>query len=257
MLQALSSAASALKKQQMRLDKVANNIANINTIGYKQFRLDFTDSRYHNGITPGPARNPHLNQQRGHGVLVTGITPDFTQGMMVRTEGSLDFALEGEGFFLIGDLAGNMFYTRNGNFTLSVEADGTYLVNGNGLYVFDANEERIRVPFGTTRIEVGREGELIFTAPDEEVTTYLGIFTFRNLMGLHSVGNSMWVQDEGTGERRVPENTVLRQGMLEGSNVDLADEMTRMIRTQRAFQLASRALTTADEMEGVANNMRR
>jgi flagellar basal-body rod protein FlgG len=98
---------------------------------------------------------------------------------------------------------------------------------------------------------------VIFTAPDEEVTVNFGIFTFRNLMGLNSAGSSLWTVGEGTGERRVPEDTALRQGMLEGSNVDLADEMTRMMRTQRAFQLASRALTTADEMDGVANNMRR
>ena len=253
----MMSAASALKKQQIRLDTIANNVANVNTTGFKNSRVDFKDSFYANGITPGPARNPEANQQKGHGLMLAGIGTDFTGGIIQVTGIPLDFALEGEGFFVLGDLNGNVFYTRNGNFTLSAEADGNYLVNAGGLYVLDTNGERIRVPVGATRIEVGTGGEMIFTSPTEVTTANLGIFTFRNITGLHSIGNSLFTESDSTGERLVPENTVVRQGALEGSNVNLADEITRMMRTQRAFQLASRALTTADDMEGVANNMRR
>jgi len=257
MFQAIGTASAALKKQQMRLDKVATNVANANTVAYKNFRLDFKDSRYSTGIVPGGPRNPEANQQRGHGVLVAGIGIDFRGGGLQVTELPLDFALEGEGFFSVGDLSGNVFYTRNGNFTLSAEADGNYLVNANGLYVLDADGQRIRLPVNTTSISVNTSGDMIFTSINEETTARLGVFTFRNQTGLLSIGNSLFAEGEASGERLLPEGTRVRQGVLEMSNVSLGEEMTRMIRTQRAFQLASRALSTADDMEGIANNMRR
>ena len=259
MFQPLMSASAALRNQQTRLDKIANNVANINTTAFKSFRLDLTDSRYVDGITPGRARNPDANQQKGHGILIGGITMDFRGGNIQVTGIDLDFSLEGEGFFTVGKLGEDALYTRNGRFSLSVEADGTYLVNASGLYVLDPNGARIRVPDNTIKFDAGLDGTITFitSGPEENTTVDLGIFTFRNLTGLHSVGSSLFAAEESAGERMVPEGTVLRQGTLESSNVNLPEEVTRMIRTQRAFQLASRALTTADEMEGIANNMRR
>jgi flagellar basal-body rod protein FlgG len=189
--------------------------------------------------------------------MIAGTRIDFGGGNLIRTEGVLDFALEGEGFFQLGDLAGNVFFTRSGHFTISSEADGNYIVTANGLYLHDVNGERIRMDSLTHTINVTPEGEMFFISPDGETRADLAIVTFRNLTGLYQLGGSLFQVSDASGEQLIPEGTIVRQGMLEGSNVDLAQEMTRMIRTQRAFQLASRALTTADEMEGIANNMRR
>jgi len=257
---AMSIAATGLLHQQRRVDTIANNVANANTVGYKNSRLDFKDALYTTGITPGPPRTPapEGNQQKGHGVMITAITRDFNPGNLDRTNNPLDFSIENEGFFSFEDPNGGILYGRNGAFTLSVEANGTFLVNGQGQYVLDVNEQRIAIPFGITQIASGTDGTLYFMNDEVEVgRATLGIYTFRNLHGLAAAGNTNFLQTEASGERRPAENAVLRQGVLEGSNMDLAEEMTRLIRTQRAFQLASRALTTADEMEGIANNMRR
>jgi len=255
---AMSIAASGLRNQQRRLDTISNNVANANTVGYKNSRLDFKDALYTTGITPGPPRTPEGNQQKGHGLMLTAITRDFKPGNMERTNNPLDFSIENEGFFAFENPDGGVLYGRNGAFTLSVEAGGTFIVNGQGLYLLNENEQRIEVPFGITQIAGDVDGTIRFLNGDEEIgRNTFGIFTFRNLHGLAAAGNSTFLQTEAAGERRPAEYAVLRQGVLEVSNINLAEEMTRVIRTQRAFQLSSRALTTADEMEGIANNMRR
>jgi len=255
---AMSIAASGLRNQTTRIDTIANNLANSNTIGYKNSRLDFKDSLYTVGLTPGPNRSTDGNLQKGHGLMVHAITRDFKPGHFERTNRELDFAIENEGFFTFSDPSGGLVYGRNGVFNLSVEEGGTFLVNGEGLYVLDENENRIEVPFGTNKIESDVDGTVRFLTfnNDELGRATFGIFTFRNLKGLVAVGSSTFAASPAAGERRPAENAVLRSGVLEGSNVRLGDEMTRVIRTQRAFQLASRALSTADQMEGIANNMR-
>jgi len=256
---AMSIAASGLRNQTTRIDTIANNLSNANTIGYKNSRLDFKDSLYSVGITPGPNRTADGNLQKGHGLMVTAITRDFKPGHFERTERELDFAIEGEGFFAFENPTGGVVYGRNGVFNLSVEAGGTYLVNGEGLYVLDENENRIMVPFPATRVSSDVDGTLRFLTSNNEQLgeARLGIFTFRNIKGLVAAGSSTFAESPASGVRLPAADAVLRQGVLEGSNVKLGDEMTRIIRTQRAFQLAARALTTADEMEGIANNMRR
>jgi len=258
MYEALSIAASGLKNQQRRLDTIAHNVANANTNSYKSSRLDFKDALYTAGITPGPARTPEGNQQKGHGLMVAGIAKDYRTGNLQTTDRPLDIAIEGEGFFELGDYFGGLVYTRNGSFHLSVEEDGNFLASAEGLYVHDTEGERINVPFGTHEVNVGIDGTIYFMADNEIIgTATLGIYTFRNITGLLSEGNSNYSESVASGERRPAEGVKVWQGVLEGSNVNLAEEMTRLIRTQRAFSLASRALTTADEMEGIANNMKR
>jgi len=259
MYEAKSIAATGLRNQQARIDAIANNVANVNTVAYKAARLDFKDALYTVGLNPSWPRSPEENQQKGHGVMISAIGKEFARpGNMERTEIPLDFAIEGEGFFSLSDPNGEMIYTRNGRFSLSVEYDGTYLVNGEGLYVLDTNGNRILMPFGTESIEADVDGTIRFMRGNEELgRSEFGIYTFRNLFGLETSGNGNYTATPAAGERFVAPNVTIRQGILEASNVNLAEEMTRLIRTQRAFQLASRALTTADEMEGIANNMRR
>ena len=258
MYEALNIAATGLQNQQKRLDTIANNVANVNSAAYKSARLDFKDALYTAGIVPALPRTPEGNQQKGHGVMIAGITKDFSTGSLQKTERKLDFAIEGEGFFELEDPNGNIVYTRNGSLNLGSGDDGLYLVNGEGYYVHDADGMRIRVPDYFEDMVLGVDGAVTFTvAEDEEVTITLGLYTFRNITGLSSVGSGAYAESPASGERLPADGAVIVQGTLEISNVDLAEEMTRMIRTQRAFSLASRALTTADEMEGIANNMRR
>jgi len=256
---AKSIAASGLRNQQYRIDTLAHNVANVNSHGYKNARLDFKDSLYATGIVPGPARSPQENQQKGHGVIFTAITRDFKPGSLERTERALDFVIEGEGFFSLQNHTGGISYTRNGVFNLSVEAGGVFLVNGQGLYVLNENGARIQIPAETTAIQADVDGTLRFIRGDEFLgSERLGIFSFTNLKGLMVTGNANFAHTPAAGEIfQANDNVTVRQGMLEMSNVNLSEEMTRLIRTQRAFQLASRALTTADEMQGIANNMRR
>ena len=257
MYEAMMIASSGLHNQQRRLDTIANNVANVNTVGYKNSRLDFREALYTAGYVPGPARTPEGNQQKGHGLMVAGITRDFIGGSFLRTERQFDLAIEGEGFFALQGLDGETQYTRNGRFSLSVEDDGVYLVNADGYYILDAQLDKIQIPAHTESINVNDNNMITFKVGDEESTAVLGVFTFRNLMGLESIGESNYTESVASGERMLAESARAVQGYIEGSNVDLAQEMTRMIRTQRAFTLSSRALITADEMEGIANNMRR
>jgi len=259
MFGAKAIAATAIRMQQTRLETIGNNVANVNTTGFKAPRLDFKTALYTTGLNPSFPRSPEEHNQRGHSVLIAGIARDWRTGNVQRTERNLDFAIEGEGLFVLEDPNGEMVFTRNGSFALSVEDNGTFLVNGNGLYVLDNNGERIEIPFPIDSLEVTPNGEMRFIVNSEVVgTEQIGMVTFVNLNGLEQMGNGLFRHAESAGEMSpASEETLVRQGMLEGSNVNIADEMTRLIRTQRAFQLASRALTLADEMEGVANNMRR
>ena len=259
MFQAISMAATGLRHQQMRMDSIANNISNANTIAFKNARMDFRTAMYTTGRTPGPTRNPQENQQTGHGVMVAGNSRDWRGGSMQRTERQLDFSIENEGFFVIQNPDGSQMFTRDGSFALSAEpGGGLYLTNSQGLYVLGADSQRIGLPAGTTEMEVDTNGNIRFTRGSDVLGTgTIGVVTFRNLKGLESVGNSNFAAGASAGEMLPATNAIVRQGTLEMSNVNLSEEMTRIIRTQRAFQLASRALTTADEMEGIANNMRR
>jgi len=256
MYEAMMIAATGLQNQQRRIDVIANNVANINSAGYKSARLDFKDALYTAGHTPGPPRtpSPEGNQQKGHGVMVAGIVKDFSTGNVQRTERNLDVAIIGEGFLELEDRSGDIVYTRNGSMYLD---DDGWLVNSDGLFFHDAYGNRIQAPYGTHTINIDKSGVIEFIAGEYETTAELGLYTFRNVAGLATTGRGTYSESPASGEKRPATNAVIRQGMLEGSNVDLSEEMTRIIRTQRTFQLASRALSTADQMEGIANNLRK
>ena len=259
MYEAVMIAATGLKHQQSRLDTIANNVANVNSAAYKSARLDFKDALYTAGYIPALPRTPEPegNQQKGHGVMIAGITKDYRTGQMQRTDRDLDVAIEGEGFFELEDLDGNLIYSRNGSFEMSRTGDAYYLTNGDGYYIHDAYGERIRFPDGTEKISISNDGVMTFFIGQEMTSVDLGLYTFRNLTGLTSVGNGNYGESIASGEKMVADKARIWQGTLEISNVSLSEEMTRIIRTQRVFQLASRALKTADEMEGIANNLRR
>ena len=256
MYEAMMIAATGLTNQQRRLDVIANNVSNINSTAYKSARLDFKDALYTAGIVPGPPRTPapEGNQQKGHGVMVAGIAKNYATGTVRSTERDLDIAIVGDGFLELEDTGGGLLYTRNGAMYLD---DAGYLVNADGLFILADDGSRIQAPYGTDGIDIGAGGLITFTADGIETAVSLGLYTFRNVTGLISSGRGTYSETPASGERRRADGVIVKQGLLEISNVDLAEEMTRMIRTQRTFQLASRALTTADQMEGIANNLRK
>ncbi|MDR2357339.1 MAG: flagellar hook-basal body protein [Oscillospiraceae bacterium] len=258
MYEAVMIAATGLTNQQRRLDTIADNIANVNVMGFRASRLDFKDALYTAGIVPAAPRTPDGNQQKGHGVATAAITRDSKQGSLIETGGQLDFAIEGDGFFELTDSGGGRLYTRGGNFYFSNFEDGLALVSANGYFVNDADGNAIIAPHGTNSVAVSEDGELSFQTPDGETArARLGIHSFRNVMGLNAAGSGNYTVSDISGEMLAAEDSRVVQGFLENSNTDLAREMTLMIRSQRAFSLASRALTTADDMEQIANNLRK
>jgi len=257
MFEAIVTAASGVRGQQRRLDTIADNVANINTVGFRASRLNFKDALYVAGQYA--YADEAANQQKGHGVMTASISRVFSTGSFTTSERNLDFAIEGEGFFEVMAADGSIFYTRAGNFYISNIGDEQYLVNGSGNFVLDDQGAPIILPQWAESVNISGGGEMVFTDNvDRQMEAgRLALRTFVNDDGLSSLGGCNYVPTVASGEPMEAENCRVRQGVLENSNVDMAREMTRLIRAQRAFSFASRALTTADDMEGIANNMRR
>ena len=258
MYEAVYMAATGLTQQQLRLDTIANNVANVNTVGYKATRLDFKDALY-TANSLGPLASPEENHQKGHGVMSAANNRLFFTGAQVATERELDFAIVGPGYFEMESATGERLYTKGGNLYISdVSTDGRqYLVDSAGRFVHDMDGNRIAFPEGSTDVSCDENGVITFTGLEQAEAVQMGLFSFANQAALEAVGDSSFRVSVASGPARPDGEVKLRQGALEASNVSLSDEMTRMIRAQRAFSLASRALTTADDMEGIANNMRR
>jgi flagellar basal-body rod protein FlgG len=267
MFQPLHTGRLGLTGQQRNVDVIGNNIANINTTGYKKARLDFQDNLYTRMFNKEDM-GPHMNLQRGVGVRTYQTARMFEQGSLRATERPLDFALEGRGFFVIEnpspqdyeDLYDEVLFTRNGTFYLSVEDnDEAYIVDSFGRFLLDENGGRIMVT-DPNSLSCGPDGTLF--SKDEfgnivEIAR-LGLVDFTNLGGLVAYGESTFIQSFNSGEMLADDelSVTVHQGFVEESNVDLAEEMTRMIRAQRAYQLAARAVATADQMMQVANAIR-
>lgn len=251
MMQSVLTAGSGLSSQQARLDNIANNIANVNTNGFKSTRIDFKDALYTTMESPITSENQN-DLEKGVGALIGATYEQFSQGAVKETGEPLDFAIEGNGFFTLQSGDGNTVYTRNGNFAVTHEASGSYLVNSDGDYVMDTAGNRISVSGDGENLEVNSDGVI---SENNQVIGQMNIVNFANPEGLDTSGESNWKTTAESGNVIAADGKVM-QGSLEGSNVELAQEMTLLIRTQRAYSLASRALTTADEMDGLANNMR-
>ena len=271
MIQMLYTGRSGLTGQQKNIDVISNNVANVETDGYKATRFDFQDALYARLRAPHPASNgPEKNLQRGSGVLEYQTARLLRNGGLYDTGYGLDFALEGRGFFVVEnplDLEDEdveadqtVLMVRSGSFHLSAEEDGDFIVDQHSRYVLDADGERIALPEGVTAdmLSCDTFGMLTCFDPEGEVIeiAQLQIVDFVNPMGLSDVGNGAFMQTDNAGELLEAVTGKVVHRKLEGSNVDYAEEMTRLIRAQRAYQLASRVVTTADQMMGVANSIR-
>lgn len=251
-MQALYAAGLGLKIQQERVGIIGHNMANVNTTGFKGQRMDFKDALYTELINPADTSSTD-NLQQGTGVLAAATTRDFTAGKPIHTGNMLDLYLEGSGFFTVTDSSGEAMYTRCGCFGISNEADGRYLVTPEGYYVMDENNDRIRLPQGISQITVGEDG--VISDTDGNDIAALRIVDFANKGGLLSQGDGCYIETEVSGAL-VPSQARVKQGVLEGANVDLGTEFSRLIRAQRAFSLAGRAVSIWDQMAANANNLR-
>jgi len=251
-MNAIHIAASGLRAQQNRLDIIGSNVSNVNSIGYKSTRADFKDALYTTIENPdGPTLEANL--VGGNGVITAATSTNYDQGAIEDTDQMYDLAIIGEGFFVVENHNGEIRYTRNGSFGLSNEGDQVFLVTGAGQYVLDDTGNRIALPVGEN-VNIGYGG--IIRNLDGDVLGNIAVVNFTNPVGLDAMGDTSFMQTEVSGEPFNIVDAQIRQGAVEKSNVDLAQELTLMMRTQRAFSLASQALRTADEMDGLANNMR-
>ncbi len=233
MVQSIHTAASGMKAQQNKIDNIANNIANVNTTAFKQAKVDFTDAIYQTMLSPDEGdRNNNL--QRGHGVLISGFTKDYNSGNILETGNQYDFVIDGAGFFTI-DSGEKIMYTRDGSFDVNKD---NFLVTKDGYYVLNDKLEKINTN-------------------NQDFKNEIGVSDFINPEGLISEGSNLLSASDASGDAFNIDNHDTKQYCLESSNVDLTMQLTDMIKAQRAYQAISRAVTLSDEMEGMANNLKR
>lgn len=247
-MRSIYSARNGILAQQRRVDNIANNLANVNNEGFKKTRIDFEDCLYQT-IRRVELPQDDLNLRMGHGTIVGATTKIFDQGALNMTDKSSDIAIEGDGFFAIQNPTGEIVYTRDGTF--NVDSEG-FLVCSDGAYVLDENYDRIYV--ADSKFTCGVGGNLTV---EGEAGATIGIFNCINPQGLEAVGADRYRVSENSGAMEAEDNFKLRQGYKEASNVDYGTEVTQLIRAQRALSLAGKALTTADEMDAQANQLRR
>jgi flagellar basal-body rod protein FlgG len=260
MQRSLFTAATGMTAQQLNLDVIANNLANVNTTSFKRSRVDFHDLLYQTLRAPGAAAAQGLQIpagiQIGSGVGVVSVTKLFEQGPFVETGNTLDVAIEGDGFFQITLPDGEIAYTRDGSF--QINRDGT-IVTADGF----ALEPEITIPDNAINTTIGADGTVTVTLSDG-ATDELGqieLARFINPAGLLSQGRNMFRQSESSGDPILGNPGedgagTLRQGFIETSNVSVVDEIVQLIITQRAFEINSSVISASDQMLQTANNMR-
>jgi flagellar hook protein FlgE len=277
------SAISGLKNHQVMLDVTANDIANVNTIGYKSARTTFKDSltQLQRGASGSSGANGGTNAaQVGLGVGLGSIDNLMTGGALQSTGNPLDVAIQGEGFFAVAQAvvttpattipAGtNAQYTRAGNFTTNTDG---YLLTQEGFYVLGrtapaagAPDTLLRIPPGGTNVAIGQDGSVSYIPAGGGARTtvgYLGLATFQNAAGLERASGNRWLTSANSGPAQVstPGNDgkgLTSAGTIEMSNVDLAQAFTSMITSQRGFQANSRVISTSDEMLQDLVNLKR
>lgn len=229
------TAARGVRTQQERMNVLSNNIANLNTMGYKMQSSAFLDLMYYNMRAP---EGDLTRLKAGTGVMQERTDIDFSATTIVPTELPLDYGIIGEGFFMLRDPAsGEISYTRNGHFSASQRADGMYLITDDGKLVLDANRNPIRVV-------------------DREAAVQPGVFTFVNTNGMLASGDNEFTPVGKNGAPILVTDPNIRNGYLEMSNVDLAEEYAKVIESSRAYSYALKMVQTSDEVEQTINSLR-
>ncbi len=272
MVRSLWSAASGMIAQQTNLDVISNNLANVNTTGYKTEVAGFRSLLYQtlqNQSTTASGDPKPTSAQVGLGVRNSSINSIFTQGSFQASSSNTDFAISGDGFFAVQVDEDTINYTRNGNFFLSTnDGGGLTLCTSDGYPVLNSMGRAITFNrnYVSSKLSISDDGQFFY--PDannnpQPLGIYIGLFQFQNPTGLNKEGGSYYSPTAASGEAinearstNVKKST-LAQGYLEASNVQVVDEMVNMIVAQRAYEMNSKAITTTDEMMQTANNLKR
>lgn len=259
MIQSLWSAASGMEAQQLKVDAIAANLANASTPGYKAGRVTFQDLLYLN-----TGSEQEGGPQVGTGVKVATVRRDFGQGALEATGVPWDLALEGPGFLAVKLKDGQTAYRRGGSMHLSpVGGDKLLLVDEEGNPVLDEGGRPVELAAADApSVTVEPSGALVVPGADGQPRSLarLGVHVFANPEGLAAMGNGLYRATSASGEARAAkaeDGVAVRQGMLEGSNVQVVQEMVGLIVAQRAYELAARAIQSSDQMMEIANNLRR
>jgi flagellar basal-body rod protein FlgG len=260
MLRALYSAAAGMQSQQMNLDVISNNLANVNTTGFKESKLEFQDLLYQTtraaGSETGGGNQLPGSLQIGQGSIPVATQRIFTQGELSNTGEQLDVAIQGNGFFEVQMPDGTMAYTRDGAFQTDsqgriVTSDGYPLQGG-----FQP------VPTGTTNITISATGAVTYTTASGTTNFQVQLVQFNNPGGLNAMGHNLYTETTASGTPELGEPAQeglgeLQQGYLELSNVSVVDEMVNLILAQRAYEVNSKAVQAADEMMQQSNNLQK
>jgi len=263
MIRALFTASTGMVSQQLNVDTISNNLANVNTTGFKKSRVNFQDLLYETIQPAGTELNTGATIpegiQVGHGVRPAAIAKVFTQGNLIQTGNDTDIVIEGDGFFQIELPDGRTAYTRDGNF--KVDADGN-IVTADGFPLIPA----LTLPQDYLSLVVSSDGNVSVTTGDGAPPAVLGqinLADFINPSGLDArLGRNLLLETEASGapiesQPGLDGLGTLEQGFLENSNVQVVEEIVNLIIAQRAYEANSQVVQTSDEMLQVANNVRR
>lgn len=271
MVRSLWTAASGMIAQQLNVDTISNNLANINTTGYKKQNVEFKSLLYQtiqelSTDSEGNAKPSGI--QVGLGVRNSAISTNFTQGSLFETGNDYDFAIDGKGFFMIQTPDNQVAYTRNGSFHMSIGVDGLTLCTSDGYPVLSTTGEPIVLEenMDAENLLIDEFGNL--TYPDasnnyQSIGIQIGFAQFNNPSGLEKISGSLMLETDASGTPKLEANgetlkvSKVRQKYLEGSNVQTVDEMVNLIVAQRAYEMNSKAITASDEMLQQANNLKR
>ncbi len=260
MLRALYSSAAGMESQQLNLDVIANNLANVNTTGFKKSKIEFQDLLYQTsraaGAEQGGGNQLPTGVQVGHGSRAVATARVFTTGELTKTDERLDVAVHGDGFFEVQMPDGSRAYTRDGAFKTA--SDGR-IVTSEGLALQGGFQA---VPAGTTNVTIAPSGDVTYSGPNGNTTFRVQLVRFINPSGLESVGRNLYRESSASGPPELGspgENGFgeLAQGYLEMSNVKVVEEMVKLIMAQRAYEVNSKAVQAADEMLQQGNNLHR
>lgn len=260
MLRSLTTAATGMIAQQQNLDVTANNIANVNTSGFKKNRAEFQDLLSTAIKTPGAMMNQGTFQpvgiEIGLGVKTSATTKVCTQGILVNTGGTYDMAIEGEGYFQIMQSDGSIAYTRDGSF----KVDGMgQMCTTDGFLI----QPQISIPQNTTEVNITPDGNVsvkIGSDPNQNLVGQIQLVKFVNPSGLLAVGHNLFVETpaSGTPIQGVPGTEGygrIEQNFLEGSNVQIVDELINLIKAERAFESNSKVVTASSDILRQTNQM--
>ena len=267
MVRSLWTGATGMIAQQINVDNISNNLANVNTTGYKSEAMEFKSLLYQTvqtKTTTANGENKPIGAEVGLGVRNSSIT----QGSLLESSGPANFAIDGNGFFGIRGDDGNTYYTRNGHFVFAVGNNGMTLTTSDGLPVLNSSGEPIVLDSDAvvSKVTISKDGTLYY--PDDKgnpqsLGITIGLWQFNNPAGLSKEGDSLYSVTSASGAAMNEASNTnltkssLKQGYLEGSNVQIADEMVNLIVAQRAYEMNSKVITTSDEMLQQANQLKR